>query len=129
MTIEECKQIAEAELERLRSASEQAFGRSFKPCKLGFALYGRTAGRAFLKEWRIELNAILFRENQSEFINTIGHEWAHLVAYAVFQDCGHGADFYWTCGRLNIATRRCHSYSTQNVGKAQLTKIKLQEYL
>lgn len=70
-----------------------------------------TAGRAFLCDnpQYIDLSAELFWEYTEAFIvDTIPHELAHLVAYTVYGDEGHGKGWKTVCEKMNIKTSRLH---------------------
>ena len=84
--------------------------------KLEWVVCGTTAGRAWLGQWRIQLNEQLCKENIEDFINdTIPHEVAHLVAYKVFGDDGHGEGWRSVMRALGLNPTRCHEYNTRNV--------------
>ena len=68
-----------------------------------------TAGRAFLEENYIDLSAELFWEHTENFTSdTIPHELAHMVAYRVFGDEGHGKGWYSIIEQFDIKTARLH---------------------
>ena len=84
--------------------------------KLEWVVCGTTAGRAWLQQWRIQLNEQLCKENTEDFMNdTIPHEVAHLVAYKVFGDDGHGEGWRSVMRALGLNPTRCHDYNTRNV--------------
>jgi SprT protein len=71
-----------------------------------------TAGRAFIgnKPQYIDLSLELFWEYTEEFLtDTIPHELAHLVAYTVFGDEGHGKGWYSVLNKMGIKTSRLHN--------------------
>lgn len=84
--------------------------------KIEWTVIGTTAGRAWLNQWRIQLNEQLCKENVEDFINsTVPHEVAHLVAYKVFGDDGHGKGWKSVMRALGLDPERCHDYDTHNV--------------
>lgn len=69
-----------------------------------------TAGRAFLEHNYVDLSVELFWEYTEEFTqDTIPHELAHIAAYKVFGDEGHGNGWRTTLQRAGIKTTRLHS--------------------
>lgn len=69
-----------------------------------------TAGRAFYEDHYIDLSTELFWEYTEEFLHdTIPHELAHLVAYTVYGDTGHGRGWYTVINTMGIATTRLHN--------------------
>lgn len=71
-----------------------------------------TAGRAWIDKapQYIDLSTELFWEYTEQFLcDTIPHELAHLVAYTVYGDEGHGKGWYSVLERMGIQTSRCHS--------------------
>lgn len=84
--------------------------------KIEWVVCGSTAGRAWLGQWRIQLNEQLCKENLEDFMNdTIPHEVAHLIAYKVFGDDGHGEGWKSVMRALGLNPTRCHEYNTKNV--------------
>ena len=82
---------------------------------ISFDLRGKTAGRAYLTTNHIQLNAVLLIENSEEFLSTvIGHELAHLVAYALYRESGHGAKWAKCMEMIGLPAKRCHNMDTQN---------------
>lgn len=71
-----------------------------------------TAGRAFIDNTPqyIDLSPELFWEYTEEFLqDTIPHELAHLVAYTVFGDEGHGTGWKSVIQKMGIKTSRLHN--------------------
>lgn len=93
--------------------------------RIEWCMIGTTAGRAWLGQWRIQLNEQLCKENLEDFINdTVPHEVAHLVAYKVFGDDGHGDGWRSVMRALGLNPTRCHDYETKNVnGKRSLKSM------
>lgn len=70
-----------------------------------------TAGRAFIENnpQYIDLSTELFWEHTEEFLyDTIPHELAHLVAYTIYGDPGHGKGWYSIVHQFGINTSRLH---------------------
>ena len=70
-----------------------------------------TAGRAWVdsKPQIIDLSTELFWEHTEHFVaDTIPHELAHLVAFTIFGDPGHGRGWYTVLASMGINTTRCH---------------------
>lgn len=74
-----------------------------------------TGGWAHLGRNTVDYNPILLNENLDAFIaRTVGHEVAHLAAYELFRDKGHG---YWWKHIMRVIGQepsRCHSYDIVN---------------
>lgn len=81
-------------------------------------LEGTVGGWALYKKWRIRLNWILLGENTKDFLaQTVPHEVAHLVAYKVFGETGHGTGWKRVMRFFGIEPKRCHDYDTHNSSK------------
>lgn len=61
-----------------------------------------TAGRAFYKEGRIELNPQLLANSPKEIDDVLVHEAAHVAAYRLFGDYGSAHGRHWR-GLMRIA--------------------------
>ena len=71
-----------------------------------------TAGRAFIEDdpQKIDLSTDLFEQYTDHMVrDTIPHELAHLVAYTVFADPGHGKGWYSVVEKMKIPTTRLHN--------------------
>lgn len=76
-----------------------------------------TAGRAFIEEvpQRIDLSTDLFAQYTEQMIvDSIPHELAHLVAYTIHGDPGHGKGWYSVLDRMGIQTTRLHNMVNSN---------------
>jgi SprT protein len=76
-----------------------------------------TAGRAFIEDvpQRIDLSTDLFTQYTDRMISdTIPHELAHLVAYTVYGDSGHGKGWKSVVAHMGIATTRLHNMVNSN---------------
>jgi SprT protein len=103
----------------------EEYGAEFDFPRIEWCMIGTMAGRAWLTQWRIQLNEQLCKENLENFINeTVPHEVAHLVAYKVFGDDGHGDGWRSVMRALGLNPTRCHDYETKNVnGKRSLKSM------
>lgn len=84
---------------------------------LSFDLRGTTAGQAFPGKHHIRLNGQLLNENVEEFIEqTVGHEWAHLVAIHLHgpKIRAHGPEWKNVMVKMGLDPARCHTYNTNN---------------
>jgi predicted SprT family Zn-dependent metalloprotease len=73
-----------------------------------------TAGRAIIEKGYIELSSKLFQVYPEGFIiDIIPHELAHIAAYRVFQDDGHGKGWHSMMDALGITRkdRRCWTHA------------------
>jgi SprT protein len=85
----------------------------FSHIRLTFKRIGKTAGRAYLRFNRIELNPDYFQTERENMINdTLPHELCHLVAYTLFGDSGHGVYWKQCMNVVGLTANRCHNYNT-----------------
>lgn len=82
---------------------------------------GTKGGVAHLTENKIKLNAVLAAENGDKFKNTIVHEIAHIIAYKLYGERGHGYTFKSVFLHLGGNGKRTHSYDVSSV-KQKYTK-------
>jgi SprT protein len=86
--------------------------------RVTFHLRGTTAGKAYIRENRIDLNPVLMHENLTKFIDqTVYHECGHILAY---KQCGfsikpHGPEWARILWMFGKPAKRCHNYSTETV--------------
>lgn len=79
-----------------------------------------TAGRCDFTNRVIDLSPSLMRENVAEFENvTIPHELAHQVAWDVYKDPGHGADWKSVMVRYGLPAERCHSMTSSTLERTR----------
>lgn len=93
--------------------SEGLFKKTFLMPTISFDLRGTVAGKAYLRENHVQLNAQLFVDNTAHFLNdTIAHEWAHIAArllHAPKRIDAHGAEWRAVMSALGKVPSRCHS--------------------
>ena len=76
-------------------------------------LRGALAGKAHLQRWHLQFNAILLRGNQEHFLlQTVGHEVAHLVVWALYRARvkPHGTEWKTVMRTFELETRATHDY-------------------
>lgn len=84
--------------------------------RLRFDLRGRCAGQARLQEWCIRLNRELLQRYQDAFIeDTVPHELAHLVAFAMHGPGiqPHGRQWRDVMALLGCQPEVCHRYEVK----------------
>ncbi len=73
-----------------------------------------TGGRAFLEAGKCDFSCYLLGNNTEYFKkNTIPHELAHIVAYRLYGDKGHGQDWKNVAFMLYGDNNRCHTMQTK----------------
>ncbi len=91
--------------------------------KIELGIRGACAGRAYYSQNKIKLNEQLFRENEDDFIrNTIPHEVAHLISFALHGANGRGHGRHWreVMRKLGVEdSARCHFYHTTPARKVR----------
>lgn len=90
--------------------------KDWKLNKIHFTIRGTTAGKARFSKNEIFINPGLFVRNREKFFETtIPHEIAHLIAFAVFRDNGHGEGWKHVMRLFKVPVNRCHTYDTTEV--------------
>ena len=118
--------VTEIELEYLTkkalhhyiSIANHYFNQRFSMPSLSFKLTGKAAGKAYLQNWEIRLNPILFKENKHAFIEeVVPHEFAHLLAYKLFGRVRpHGPEWKLIMATVfSISAKTTHSFNIQSV--------------
>ena len=108
--------------ERITSRDDMCddiFGFVLEP-KIRYDLKGRVAGQAFLYQNMIKINAYVLVNNVDDYIKqTIGHEYAHLIAHERFgrNIRPHGQEWRRVMTKLGLPANRCHSYEVQSARK------------
>jgi predicted SprT family Zn-dependent metalloprotease len=113
------KRIEDKILEVLLLA-QQIYKQPFDIPALEYRQMGRTAGKAWQRLWKIELNPDFCRNGHLEDMihNTLPHELAHLISYKVYGPIlggGHGRFWKSVMVRLGLEPKRCHNYSLEGV--------------
>lgn len=106
--------VTDKVLECLRLA-EIRWNRKFQVPTIDYSLIGKAAGQANLKLWLVKLNSILLTENVEDMIdNTVPHEVAHLITYAVYgiKVQPHGREWESVMDLFGCKPERCHNYDT-----------------
>ena len=87
-------------------------------------LKGCSAGQANMQTNHIRINPVLFKGNRDVMLTvTIPHEIAHLVAYNVYRDHGHGKGWKNVMRRFGLVPDRCHSLDTSSVKRAKASTL------
>lgn len=108
------EQDAMACLQRSSQRLNQVLGRQDPLPRLRFDLRGRSAGQARLQDWTIRLNRSLLLAHGQAFIeDTVPHELAHLVAYAMHggRIRPHGPQWRALMDVLERPATVCHDYA------------------
>jgi predicted SprT family Zn-dependent metalloprotease len=86
-----------------------------------FAMNNRltsTAGRAWLEKNSLDFSVYLMQRNLETFkTETIPHELAHQIAFALYLDRGHGWMWKSVMVRLGCTPDRCHEMETKSQAK------------
>ena len=79
--------------------------------KLTWDLKGTVGGQAYLNQNMIRINMEAFAKYKDHYKKqTIGHEFAHLVAYNALGHRGHGRSWARVMRKFNLFPDRCHDY-------------------
>lgn len=93
-----------------------------------FKVRGRTCwGRAYLREWKVDFNILAHSLNPQSIEDTAAHEVAHLVAYRLYGDRGHGYAWKRVMRNLGRAPERCVPNKVVDVPPAR--KVKTFKYV
>lgn len=112
--IERCQQ----EVIRAYAVARAKLGIVMPMPRITFNLRGTTAGKAYIRENRIDFNPVLLHENLEDFLNrTPWHEVAHLIS---FRQSGnlikpHGVEWQRVMWAFSKPATRCHAYDTSAV--------------
>lgn len=111
------QQAAQQTVAKYIEMAQKVFGKPLPMPKLAFDLRGKTAGRAWLQKDVVQLNSVLYLENEQGFHDdTIPHEVAHLVAHWLYGRgiSAHGKEWQDVMRALGKQPTRCHTYDTSN---------------
>lgn len=91
-----------------------------------YSLRGRTAGKCFYTQNRLDFNMVLLNENFEKFMaTTVPHEVAHHLDYQYHGGLDrsangrrrpHGLRWKTIMNMLGANPKRCHTYDVSNVG-------------
>lgn len=84
-----------------------AYARMSVP-KLTFYIKGRAAGWANYGKWEVSINTYIAAQDIAEMKDTVSHEIAHIVAFAVYGERGHGARWKMVHRMLGGNGKRCY---------------------
>lgn len=87
--------------------------------EINFRLRGASAGRAYMTLNKIQYQPKLLEQNSEDFIaRTVPHEVAHVVAYHVYEDAGHGEGWKHVMKQFKVQdVSRYHTYDVSNIRK------------
>lgn len=113
-------QITQRISDKIRESIETAnrlWSRSLELPSFQYKQMGVVAGKARPTEWRIFINPdFLSNGTLEQIINvTVPHEVAHLIAFRLFSDHGHGRWWKYVMTHLGLPPKRCHNYSLEGV--------------
>lgn len=97
--------------------AETVYKRKFKVPPVSYDLKGTVAGTATYKTWSIQLNPILFDENEKEFLDqVVGHEFAHLLAVALYGPAitHHGKEWKSVMAAMGLRVEVKHRFNVEN---------------
>lgn len=110
----ELTSIVSKSLMEFHQKAEKVFGRRFQTPNLAFVeKMGGTAGYANYSANLIKVNLYFLRRYPDDYANTVGHELAHLVTYALYgprEGRGHGKRWKSVMVKLGLEPVRCHNY-------------------
>jgi predicted SprT family Zn-dependent metalloprotease len=80
-----------------------------------------TGGRAFLEHGYIDLCYTLINQLPHQYRDEIiPHELAHMVAWRLYKDPGHGPQWKGVMVQYGIEPKRCHNLFDELINKANL---------
>jgi predicted SprT family Zn-dependent metalloprotease len=133
LTAEMKKRVSDRVKECLAIAAKKYPEHQWPMPEIAYDVHSWTAGMAYGNDWRIRLNAVMFFENEKDFLhNTVGHEVAHLIQRKVYgvtkivQEKGkdvikkvrsHGPEWKECMALLNLKPDVTHRYSVASLPK------------
>ena len=123
------KQEAERRTTALLQQSRRGFGMPIPTPEVRFDLRGKSAGQLRMAEgktWQIRYNlALLTREPEAFLAQTIPHEVAHLVAFAIHGRGirPHGEEWQAMMRHFGVEPRRCHSFAVDDLTARRLRRF------
>lgn len=82
---------------------------------LTFFIRGRTAGWAKYNAWEVSINSHVAAQSIAQMKDTVSHEIAHIVAFAVYGERGHGAAWKRVHRMLGGSASRTYSPSEHGI--------------
>ena len=105
--------------ERVRHFINEAnrlYGKNMEMPGWSWKQSGRIAGQASLLSWKLTFNPDYFTHYHDRMLSqTVPHEVAHLVAYKIFGDRGHGRFWKMVMRHFGCDPDRCHDMSLEGV--------------
>ena len=118
----EVKSKVTAQINKTLADAKKLFGYNKPFPEVEYNVNGTCAGKAWYRTNKVSFNPVLLMENVDEFLaRTVVHEVAHLIAWDVYLDKGHGAQWRRVMTRLGAEPKRCHSYDVATVRKTRTT--------
>jgi len=128
---------AEHRTEALLDQARRAFGVTVPAPQVRFDLRGQAAGqvrhvqvleqgRAQGRIWQIRYNAVLLQREPKAFLaQTVPHESAHLVAFALFGRSirPHGPEWQGIMRHFGAEPRRCHDFQVADLRTRRLRRF------
>lgn len=111
-----------ARISMLLAQARQLWGVRMSQPTVDFRLRGGPAGKAHLQRGHLQFNAALLRANRDHFLHqTVGHEVAHLVTYALYgaRAKPHGAEWKKIMRELGLDTRATHDYDVTGLRRTR----------
>ena len=111
-----------ARVATLLAQARHAWGVSLPQPTVDFRLRGAPAGKAHLQRGHLQFNAALLRANRDHFLHqTVGHEVAHLVTYALYgaRAKPHGAEWKNVMREFGLDTRATHDYDVTGLRRSR----------
>ena len=105
------------------------FGVRIPTPEVRFDLRGKAAGQlrqAPGRVWQVRYNAALVTRNPEEFLaQTVPHECAHLVAYALFGRGirPHGEEWQGIMRHFGAEPTRCHNFTVEDLSARRLRRF------
>lgn len=88
-----------------------------------------TAGRIDFATREIEISTAFLNEHTEQIHNeTIPHEVAHMVAWDLFEDTGHGPDWKMVMVSYGLPPDRCHNMSLSGAVSSSRQKLVFVEF-
>ena len=98
-------------LMKLNQAALDHWGYDYNLPALSWDLKGTVGGQAYLNQNKIRINMEALKKYTTRYIEqTIGHEFAHLVAYKSLLHRGHGRAWAKVMRSFDLFPDRCHDY-------------------